>query len=470
VRPNVLLIVFDTARADALEPYGARPGASPVVADLARRGGSMPKLFAPACWTLPSHASLFTGLLPRATGLMQVPAGEAHLCRGRIEVHRDRLLPTVLGRAGYEARAASANMWISERTGFSTGFDRFESVDTGRQGRIHEESRRSRLKWALEGVTARVDDGAAQVGSVLRSWMDERRDRPFFWFVNLIECHSPYLPPRPYNELGAIGRWRAAEDARRYLTMSAIWRACAGGFDVPDEALERMRTLYAGSIRALDDWLGFVLEGLDDSGLLDETLVIVTSDHGENFGEDGLMGHAFSLDDRLLHVPLVAAGPVDFAASETYSLAALPRLIADAVGVANHPWGDGLPPNGVAVAQFDPPTGPDDPRVDQALAEWGLGPEAIPRITTELNSATDGRYKLLVAGDREEVYDLERDPLEGSPLDPAELGPEVERLRAALAHPSAAVRSAVPAEDTEDEISEEERQELEDRMRLLGYL
>src|SRR3954468_12183027 len=131
VRPNVLLIVFDTARADAFEPYGAEPGASPVLEDLARSGETADAMFAPACWTLPSHASMFTGLLPRANGLIKAPGGEVHACKAPMEAHRERLLPEVLRRAGYETRAASANLWISKRSGFATGFDRFIEVDSG---------------------------------------------------------------------------------------------------------------------------------------------------------------------------------------------------------------------------------------------------------------------------------------------------------------------------------------------------
>jgi arylsulfatase A-like enzyme len=469
VRPNVLLIIFDTARADAFEPYGAPAGSTPAFADLASSGQISNAMFAPACWTLPSHASLFTGLLPRATGLTQAPEG-LHTGSGAMDTQRERLLPEVLRRAGYETGAVSANMWISKRNGFANGFDRFVEVDTGRQSQIHAEGRRASLAWDYEGVRARVDDGATEVGRVLRGWMSERSEKPFFWFVNLIECHSPYLPPKPFNDLGPIDRLRAAREARRYLTMGAIWRACAGGFDVPDDALERMRRLYAGAVRALDEWLADVLEGLDASGLLDETLVIVTSDHGENFGENGLMGHAFSLDNRLLHLPFVAAGPGAFAPTEAHSLAEAPRLIADALGVEDHPWIE-QPADGVAVAQFDPPTGPDDPRVEQALGEWGLGPEAAPRITTELTTATDGRYKLLMEGDRELVYDLASDPLELAPIDPQTLGAKAEAFRGAIRHSAATKRADAPEPAGADqEISEEERQQLEDRMRLLGYL
>jgi len=470
VRPNVLLIVFDTARADAFEPYGAPPGSSPVVRDLAESGGVMPKMFAPACWTLPSHASMFTGLLPRANGLATLPGGTYEEARPRMEAHRERLLPEVLRRTGYATRGVSTNVWVSETTGFATGFEQFESLNSRRQAKVQDERLRARLSCQLEGLRANVDDGAEEAGRKLRSWFDETDGRPSFWFVNLIECHSPYLPPRPYNDLGVLERLRAADEARRYLTLGSIWRACAGGFDVPDDALERMRRLYAGAVKAVDAWLGDVLEALDRARLLEDTLVIVTSDHGENFGEGGLMGHAYSLDNRLIRVPMVIHGPGEFGSGDVRSLAALPGLIADAVGLEDHPWHDDLPPSGTAVAQFDPPAGPEDERIGEAIDAWGLGPEAVPRITTHLTCATDGRHKLMRRGDREILFDLEADPLELSPLEPA-AGDDavVTNLRSALARSSSAEKTLATAGDA-PVISPEERERIEDQMRLLGYL
>src|SRR5204862_7387218 len=142
---------------------------------------------------------------------------------------------------GYATGGVSANLWIGETSGFDAGFDRFRSVDSARQSGLHDPSVRARARWALEAARARVDDGAGAARTILRDWSAEvRPGRPFFWFVNLNECHSPYLPPRPYSDVGLLGRLRAAEEARRYLTLVSIWRACAGGLAVPDEALERM--------------------------------------------------------------------------------------------------------------------------------------------------------------------------------------------------------------------------------------
>lgn len=469
MRPNVLLVVLDAARRDSLEPYGAPPGSSPAIADLARRGTALRDVYATGCWTIPSHASIFTGLMPRAAGLAQVESPAA--ARPILEAHRDRLLPEVMRRAGYSTAAFSSNLWISEASGFATGFDELATADSGREAQLHGQGLRARLSWLAEAARGRVDDGAAEVRRGLEQRIAAAGDQPFFWFVNLIECHSPYLPPRPYGGVSTLERIRAAEDARRYYTFEGIWRACVGGFDVPDSTLERLRRLYASSIRYMDDWVGQLLERLDATGRLDDTLVVVISDHGENFGEGQLIAHAFSLDDRLIHVPFVAAGPGADGAALT-SLAELPRFVAEAAGIDDHPWHDG-PPSGVGVAQFDPAADPRDPKLLDAVERWGLGEEACERITTPLTCATAGGLKLLRRAGRDEVYDLHTDPLEIAPIAPdavaADRAPELESLRAALEHPfvTARWRGTAAAAGSSDDA---EARELEERMKLLGYM
>jgi arylsulfatase A-like enzyme len=459
VGPNVLLIVFDTARADAFEPYGAAAGSSPAVAALARAGRALPDVRSTACWTIPSHASMFTGLLPRAAGLARAPGGTPGGCRAAMEAHAPRLLPEVLRRAGYRTRGISTNLWITDDSGFATGFDEFRVVDATRQPDMVGRGMRSRAAWAVDALRARSDDGAAEAGAVLRGWLAEGRgDRPSFWFVNLIEAHSPYLPPRPWNDLGARDRLRAAAEARRHLTLGEIWRGCVGDLDVPEPALARMRHLYARSVRQLDDWLADVMEEVD----LDDTLVLVCSDHGENFGEGGLIGHAFSLDDRLTRVPFVAAGPGAPEAMD--SLLELPRTIASAAGIDGHPWADPLP--GAAVAQFNAPVDGGDARVDTvARGEWGLSEEAVSRLTSSFESATDGRQKLLSRDGRLSLIDLEADPLELAPR-PVAPADAPAALVAALDH--AAASGAAPEPRTE--ASAEELERIQNQMRTLGYL
>jgi arylsulfatase A-like enzyme len=420
---------------------------------------------------------MFTGLLPRAARLA-APVTEGVDVREAMEGLENRVLPAVLRHHGYRTAAVSANVWISEPHGFATGFDEFVTIDTGRQANLHRTGMRPELRWAVEGTRSRVDDGAAASARVLDRWIGAADQRsPWFWFVNLVECHSPYLPPRPYNDLGALGRWRAAKEARRHLTLGAIWRTCLGEFDVSDAALARMRYLYSRSIRYMDDWLGQLLDRLDARGLLEQTLVLIVSDHGENFGEGGLLTHAFSLDDRLTRVPLVVSGPgAEAFENRLTSLAELPRLIARAVGLGQHPWEEPLPA-GAAVAQFNAPARPDDPRTKEAREEWGLDDAAFHRLTTPFVSATDGHLKLVRETGEERLYDLRTDPLELAPQAPGNLDgdPVLATLRAALDHP--ATNATVPpgrygmvARTERVPADPDEAAEIEERMKLLGYM
>jgi arylsulfatase A-like enzyme len=464
-RPNVLLIVLDTARADALEPYGAAPGTTPALAQLASRGRAFPNVHATACWTMPSHASMVTGLLPRAAGLIRAPDGMPGGCRPVLEAARDRVLPEVLRRGGFRTRGVSTNLWVATRSGFATGFDEFRDVSPNRVAKLAATRLRSRARWAFDAVRARSDDGAVAAGQVLREWFGEASDRPEFWFVNLIECHSPYLPPKPWNDLGPLDRLRAAQEARRHLTLGEIWRVCVSDFDVPPEALERMRHLYDRSIRQLDAWVADTLTALDEAGKLDDTLVLICSDHGENFGEGGLLGHAYSLDERLLHVPFIAAGPN--APDEMTSLVELARAIADAVGVDNHPWERTRPT--VAVAQFDPPGETDDPRRLEAVKTWGAGPEALKKLSSTIDAAVRGSTKLLRRGDEFQLFELAEDPLEERPrvVSRSEAPPD---LVAAIEDQATTPLVAGPAAGDGDDASAEELARIEDQMRTLGYL
>ena len=289
----------------------------------------------------------------------------------------------MLGAAGYRTGAVCSNLWIGPQTGFDVGFESFAPVDTRRQAEMCEDSLRSKARWLAEGVRARVDDGAAEAGRALTAFLDARRhgdDRPFFGFVNLVEAHSPYLPPLPYNDLGPIGRGRAAIEARRHLTMGEIWRACAGGFDVPEDgARADAEPLRLGAVRLLDDWLERVLTDLDRRGILDETIVIVTSDHGENFGEGGLMGHAYSLDQRLIRLPFAAAGPLALSRTARSRWPRCRRCSATAAGVEEHPYERAAgESDGLVVAQFDPPAGAERPARGQGARALGPAGGARP--------------------------------------------------------------------------------------------
>jgi len=475
MRPNILLIVFDTARLDAFEPYGAPSKSTPTVAQLASAGSAHATTYSTGCWTVPGHGSMFTGLLPRSAGLGHVGMTRYREFPATLAAQRPRLLAEVFTRSGYETAGISANAWISKRTGFSTGFERWTQITGKRAPGIRAQGRRDQAAWYLQALRARQDDGAREVEALLADWLSGRHSRrPFLWFVNLMECHSPYLPPKPHNRLSTSGRLRAAHEAARHLTVDNIWRCNCGGFDVPESTIRRMRDLYADSISQLDSWLARVLDLLESHGVLEETQVVVTSDHGENLGEGQLLGHAFSLDDRLLRVPFVTAGPKQPAMSDTFSLTGVPHLLADVAELDDHPWHEAQAPDGIVLAQFDAPGEGHGEKVLEAVERWGLGDEAARTLSTSFTCATDGRVKLVRRLGREELFDLEADPNERTPLSVG--AAETERYGQALIPLRQALDAAESAEvqgTTElaaPDADPDETARIEAQLRLLGYL
>lgn len=473
--PNILLVVLDALRRDAVEPYHSDGGKTPAIADLGARGSALRNAYATASWTLPSHASMFTGLLPRRLGLGQAPDGTPESVRPLLERVSDRVLARVLSDAGYATEAWSSNLWVSERAGFDIGFERFSHVAGERAD--HSEALlggplRGRLAWARDGLNSRIDDGAARIGTALREAITAWSGQPSFWFVNLCECHSPYLPPRPWNDLPAQDRVRAALEAQRHLSFEAICLFAAGRWEIPDGALQRMRHLYARAAAYMDNWLADVLEALDRRGILDQTLVIVTSDHGENFAEAGLIAHGFSVDQRLIHVPFVHAGPGAIERDGPFSLAELPLLIANAAELERHPWDETDLHDGIAVAQYDSIGSAEDPRIREFSQRWRLDDRATERLTAEFTCATDGSRKLVKSRDAEWLYDLERDPDETTPLDSRSVNGEFAALRTVVADVlvSASAKVAAAPSRAQSSASAEEVTELERRMKLLGYM
>lgn len=461
VPTNVVLIVLDTARADVFEPYGAAAGSSPVLAELARDGASAPRMYSASGWTLPSHAALFTGMEPRQAGLARPPGRKPPGCRPIMEAHRPRLLPEVLRRAGYFTAAASCNGWISRTSGFDVGFDHFAEFRGSRSGSMVRPGPKAAARWAWSALECRDDDGATEALDALDWAITAAEARPLFWFANVVECHSPYLPPKPYTDVGWIRRLRAGRIARRNYSMVDLWKQCLGPLRMTEDELALMHHLYQRSILQLDAWLADVLELLERKRRLDDTLVIVTSDHGENFGEGGLIGHSFSLDERLIRVPFVSRGPGSPRLDRVASLLEVPRLIAEAIDLDDHPWNDARLTDGIAVAQFDATADRDEQSLGIA-AEWGLDDDGMRLLFSPQTAVTDGRHKLTRVGERDQLFDLEADPREandlGSEHAPAQLAAALDRA----AEPTT-VDLAEPRPGPLDH-------ELEERMRLLGYM
>jgi arylsulfatase A-like enzyme len=341
--PNVVLVVMDTARAQTVaqliadeSSFGALSSDSTVYENA----------IAPAPWTLPSHASLFTGTYPSKHG--------AHAGHKRFDSGL-RTLAEALSAAGYGTAAVSNNTWISEEFGFGDGFDTFyrtwqllqTETDLGATARKSDGSGfRELLPRLVKGnpianlvnavygqyLRKRYDKGARRSNRWVRSWLSDRAEEPFFLFINYLEPHLEYRPPSQYAE-----RFLPA-DVSYEEAMSIpqdAWSYIAGRTDLDSRDLAVLRALYRAEIAYLGDQVAELRSYLDSAGVLDDTLFILTSDHGENIGEHGLMDHQYCLYDTVLRVPLLMHGGPFTGGVETdlVSLVDLVPTILDVCGV-----------------------------------------------------------------------------------------------------------------------------------------
>ena len=464
-RPNVLLLVIDTARADHFGPYGG--GArTPAFDELAATGTLVRGARASAPWTVPSHGSIFSGLLPGEHGVdgRAARSSERRLTslRPAIERNAARWLPEVFRRAGYETAAISANVWITQEMGFDLGFDTFTQVGLAaispRGG-----ARPKRFRDAVPRAVLERGKHAARYGKELLHGRDFGAEaalraarglasgarKPFFWFLNLMEPHAPYLPPSAYLPSWGPDRLVAPSVVHQYLEERSVLSYNLGRGTLPRGAERILRRLYAGEISYADAFVGRLVEML--GGMLDDTLLVVTSDHGEHLGEGHRLGHQLALDGALLDVPLVLRGPGQETArtGPVFALQGLPWLIADAVGLRDHPW---EPAPDIAVSTYE--SGWEQIRRAPELAE-GLRLTEAERalLRSPMASATDGRATLTVSNAGERI--------EGDAA-------AADRLREALRREPPANRS--DEAHVQEGVPPEEEAEIEARLRDLGYL
>ena len=344
--PNVLVIVIDTLRADHVSAYGYSRPTTPNLDRLAKEGLLFENAISPSSWSLPSHVSLVTGryLHDHKVGNVQPEPwfgwGEKGLGG----------LPTIgeaLEKRGYRTGAFSANRtYFSKDLGFGRGFihfeDYFNSVGDafvrtlyGREfARIYlKRSNKSLIKRTLRnlGWNSLLDQDAEGSGSYggafgirkhanevtteLLHWIDSNPSRPFFAFLNYFDVHDPYGGPSSY----AKPPWPENSDIDR----------------------------YDAGVKYVDDCLGQLMDALRNKGLADNTLVVVTSDHGESLGQHYLMTHGRALYWELIHVPLVLWYPAHMPAgqriSEPVSNIEIPATILEMIGVKQYSFaGPGL--------------------------------------------------------------------------------------------------------------------------------
>ena len=291
--PNVLILVMDTVRADHLSGYGYVRPTTPQLDTFAKQGVQFDNAISTSSWTLPAHASLLTGRFPHEHGAERGPYD------GRFPT-----LPGEFERRGYRTAAFSANAsFFSRAAGFGNGFMRFEDVFSTPSdmvartlfGRKFYQIVMQRLGY--DDIPGRKT--GEQVTRSVEQWLDASGSRPFFAVANYFDAHDPYLPPQPYRSRFSPGKIPGG--ALNSFVLRLKLRS-------PDQ-LQGEIDAYDGAIAYLDDQIGGLLRWMDERGLSRNTVVVILADHGESFGEHGLLMHRNALYRETIHVPLMIRWP-----------------------------------------------------------------------------------------------------------------------------------------------------------------
>ncbi len=407
--PNVLLIILDTVRSLNLALYGYPRATTPRLEALESRGVVFDRAVAPSSWTLPSHASLFTGLDPdRLDAGWFTPLGDDH-----------PTLAQVLAARGYRTAGFVANLvYTTRESGLDRGFARYDDFTAGPGQFLMAANLGRKLWWATRAQRSALrihanpnHKNADQVNAAALAWITGRdRDRPFFAFLNYFDAHAPYLPPAPFDTLFG----RLPDD---YEPELGVWEERAP----TDAELRNLVLAYDQSIAYVDDRLGRLLDSLDALGVLDSTIVVVTSDHGEGFWEHALLSHGRSLYLETLAVPLLIVYPASVPGGRRVAhRVSLRDLSATILELAAAGEGAGL--GGRSLSRF---WTDHDAVADTLYAELRYAPRLpahFPVSKGDLHTVLAGDLQYIQTADTlHELFDLARDPWQQRDLarDPA---------------------------------------------------
>ena len=318
--PNVVVLVVDTLRADRLSTYGYSRQTSPHMDQLGREGVTFDAAVATSSWTLPTHASMLTGLAPHV-----------HEAERTVLRHSNITLAEAMLARGYRTAAASANgEWFTRGHGFGPGFVRFDDgFYSPLEVWMHTLYGRTLVRVVLQKLThgeSLPKRNATSVFQAAIDWIGNDQSRPFFLFLNVLEPHTPYDPPQPWNARFSKAKHPGAIDINLNGRSAKL---------TPDQ-LEAEQDAYDGEVAYVDDQIGSFLTALKAKGLEEHTVVILTGDHGESLGDHGLQLHTNALYWELIHIPLIFRWPGHLPAGRrvatTISMASLPATVLDLLG------------------------------------------------------------------------------------------------------------------------------------------
>lgn len=452
-RDNVVLVVLDTVRASSLSCYGYSRRTTPNIDAFAREATLFSNASTTATWTIPAHASLFTGLLPPQLGV-EIPRPS------RPDSPLDERFVTlaeVLRAAGYSTAAIVSNptlLGVNLEQGFSR-FDARRSRDSMVLPYVPLLSRlEGQLPWRLPlslGVGWR---SGQEITVEAQRWllMDRPRNRPFFLFVNYMDAHRPCM------SRGFEDRWPGRSWRLPWGGIRGGDRIRRGLRKVTREEFEHLRSLYDAALSYLDHHLGRLLDVLARQPDADRTWIIVTSDHGEALGEHDDLGHDCNLYQEVFHIPLIIRSPRGDSGVEA-GVVETPAQIVDLFPTLLE--GLGIPvPEGMSGVSLRRPRG-----TMVALGACYCATRHSQYHSAGVAAVVQGRYKYLWRkGKAPQLFDLVADPRETTDLSSV-LPDETIRRAAAmpeLQQPPVFPKSAVAAD--------EEHRELDEELKALGYL
>jgi arylsulfatase A-like enzyme len=458
--PDVVLVVLDTVRAESVSAYGYKRLTAPTIEALAREATLFLDATAPSTFSLPAHASLFTGRFPSSHG--------AHA----ESVFLDGSFPTlaeVLAGAGYETLVFTSNAWISDGLGLTRGFRwQDDSWRGGQVGRLFSFVHRLLDRFGFGGD----DKGGATIAGNFERWVQERPADapPAFVFLNFIEAHFPYhwLPAEFLHRFTSL-----PADELRAISLDLLGAQFGGDPPPPEVAMGPARDMYDAGIVYADHLLSRVVEALRRRGSLDETILVVLADHGELLGERGnFYGHGPSLYEPMIRVPLLVRYPPRIPSgvrvSTPVSTVGVPATIFDLARVEppRTLQVDSLVPviagerdggaifSEIHIAEAMGGRSRDDPlmRSDRRYRAYRLGAKKL------IESSKGESWLYDLAADPEERHDLAGE----RPEEVARMKAEQEKLRAKI---------GLPALD--HAVAQRESRELDpatrERLRELGY-
>jgi len=397
--PNVILIVLDTVRAQNLSLYGYQRRTSPHLDEFARNGAVFEHALSTAPWTLPSHASFFTGRLPHELSAdWSTPLDATQPTIAEAFTSRGYLTAGFVGNLQYTAAV----------TGLNRGFIHYSDFPLSAQMLVQNSWIAREMVETIHRLTGAPDPGlrksAVDVNHEFLAWIALHPRKPFFAFLNYFDAHAPYRAPPPIDKIFGGGVLQPDITDRRKWSK---------------EKIQWLINDYDGALAYLDEQVGILLDTLRARHLLDNTIVVITSDHGEQFGEHGLFEHANSLYRPLLQVPLVvwfpAVVPAGLRISTPVTLLNLPATILALAGVTTASIfpGHSLTEYWNSSPHTEQPGSPLFAEVSKGLNL----PDWLPVSKGPMQSVVVGGMHYIRNGDgREELYDFLQDVAEEEDL------------------------------------------------------